>query len=108
MLMLIAGIAIADDPTNPQRAIDATIDAPEDHMGAMQPTDLEKSLREAQNRRAMSNCLTSRGLSAGSCRQRLPNEDIPLSRAQARNLESRYRPLSARPGQSSRYPIARW
>ena len=113
MLMLMTGIALADDSTDPQRAIDATIDARTDartvdQNDAEQPADDEKPLREAQNLRVVSNCLTSRGLSADTCRHRQPNQDVPVNRAQARNLEDRYRVPSARPGQSIRYPDVRW
>ena len=112
MLMLMTGIALADDSTDPQRAIDAPIDArtdarTEDQNDAEQPADDEKSLREAQNLRAVSNCLT-RGLSADTCRHRQPNQDVPINRAQARNLEDRYRAPSVRPDQSSRNPDGRW
>ena len=109
MLMLMTGIALADDSTDPQRAIDAPVDAQtEDQNDAEQPADDEKSLREAQNLRAVSNCLTSRGLSADTCRHRQPNQDVPINRAQARNLEDRYRAPSVRPDQSSRHPDGRW
>ena len=108
-LMLIAAVAIADDSAAPQRAIDATSEAgSEEHNGAAQPADLENSVREAENRRAVSNCLTSRGLSADTCRHRQPNQDVPVSRAQARNLEDRRRAPSARPGQPNRFPNGRW
>ena len=105
MLMLISSIAFANDSTDPQRAIDART---QDHNDAEQPADDEKPLREAQNQRAVSNCLTSRGLSAETCRQRQPNQDVPVSRAQARNLEDRYRAPPAQPRQSSGYPSGRW
>jgi hypothetical protein len=112
LLTLLAGAAMANvaysdaaEPrSGPTRAIDATIKDPPGLGSAARPVDLGKPQREAQNRRAMSNCLTSRGLSAGSCRRRQPNQDVSLSRSQARNLQSRYRPLSSRPGPSSRYP----
>ena len=114
ILTLLAGAAMvnvaysdaAEPGSGPTRAIDATIEDPPG-LSAARPVDVGKAQREAQNRRAMSNCLTSRGLSAGSCRRRQPNQDVPLSRSQARNLQSRYRPLSSRPGPSSRYPSGR-
>ncbi len=115
ILTLLAGAAMvnvaysdaAEPGSGPTRAIDATIEEPPGLGSAARPVDVGKAQREAQNRRVMSNCLTSRGLSAGSCRRRQPNQDVSLSRAQARNLQSRYRPLSSRPGPSSRYPSGR-
>ena len=109
---LLASVAIADvgsagvpeQGSNPPRAIEETV---EDPNTAKPRTDVDTSQREDQNHRAMSNCLTSRGLPADSCRNRQPNQDVPLSRAQARNLENRYRPLSPRPGPSSRFPSGR-
>ena len=112
ILTLLAGAAVANvaysdaAESGPTRAIDATIKDPPG-LSAARSVDVGKAQREAQNRRAMSNCLTARGLSAGSCRRRQPNQDVPLSRSQARNLQSRYRPLSSRPGPSSRYPSGR-
>ena len=112
ILTLLAGVAMvnvaySDAGSGPTRAIDASIKDPPDLGSAERSVDVGKAQRQAQNHRAVSNCLTSRGLSASSCRRRQPNQGVPLSRSQARNLQNRYRPLSSRAGPSSRYPSGR-
>lgn len=109
--------AAADAQTHPiergaeqQRAVDAVTEddsrtSPlKEPQTDAQPAEPDPALHSAQNRRAMGNCVTARGLSSEQCRQRQPNQGASMSRAQSRNLQDRYR--TPGPGSGSKQPSA--
>lgn len=73
------------DAVRADRAIDRTLGERAPSSAAPEP-----AVSAEQNQRAVAGCLTDRGLPAELCRERRPNPDVPMSRAQSENLEQRY------------------
>lgn len=101
LLILLAAPGIATpqinglpDAVRTDRAIDRSTSPPAAPANAAP----DPAQRTDKNKQAVARCLTDRGLPSELCRQRRPDPDVPMSRAQAEKLEQRYESEPAPPG----------